>query len=54
MHMASSDVTWKSLVIIFVDMDRGYQDLYIGSGVARAFPGGRLAHPAAKNEEENK
>ena len=24
------------------------------SGVARAFPGGRLAHPEAQNEEENK
>ena len=23
-------------------------------GVARAFPGGRLAHPEGKNEEENK
>ena len=25
-----------------------------GSGVARAFPGGRLAHPEGQNEEENK
>ena len=24
------------------------------SGVARAFPGGRVAHPAGQNEEENK
>ena len=24
------------------------------SGVARAFPGGRLAHPKGENEEENK
>ena len=24
------------------------------SGVARAFPGGRLAHPEDQNEEENK
>ena len=24
------------------------------SGVARAFPGGRLAHPGSQNEEENK
>ena len=24
------------------------------SGVARAFPGGRLAHPEGQNEEENK
>ena len=23
------------------------------SGVARAFPGGRLAHPESQNEEEN-
>ena len=23
------------------------------SGVARAFPGGRLAHPEGQNEEEN-
>ena len=26
----------------------------ISSGVARAFPGGRLAHPEGQNEEENK
>ena len=26
----------------------------VGSGVARAFPGGRLAHPKGQNEEENK
>ena len=26
----------------------------IGSGVARAFPGGRPAHPEGQNEEENK
>ena len=25
----------------------------MGSGVARAFPGGRLAHPEGQNEEEN-
>ena len=25
-----------------------------GTGVARAFPGGRLAHPENRNEEENK
>ena len=25
-----------------------------GSGVARAFPGGRVAHPEGQNEEENK
>ena len=25
-----------------------------GSGVARAIPGGRLAHPEGQNEEENK
>ena len=24
------------------------------SGVARAFPGGRVAHPEGQNEEENK
>ena len=24
-----------------------------GSGVARAFPGGRVAHPESQNEEEN-
>ena len=24
------------------------------SGVARAFPGGRLAHPEGQNEEKNK
>ena len=24
------------------------------SGVARAFPGGRLTHPEGQNEEENK
>ena len=26
---------------------------FICSGVARAFPGGRLAHPEGQNEEEN-
>ena len=26
----------------------------LGSGVARAFPGGRLAHPENQNEEKNK
>ena len=25
----------------------------VSSGVARAFPGGRLAHPEGQNEEEN-
>ena len=27
---------------------------FLISGVARAFPGGRLAHPEGQNEEENK
>ena len=27
---------------------------FLTSGVARAFPGGRLAHPEGQNEEENK
>ena len=27
--------------------------LRVTSGVARAFPGGRLAHPESRNEEEN-
>ena len=27
--------------------------LVSASGVARAFPGGRLAHPEGQNEEEN-
>ena len=26
----------------------------VHSGVARAFPGGRVAHPEGQNEEENK
>ena len=26
----------------------------LSSGVARAIPGGRLAHPEGQNEEENK
>ena len=26
----------------------------VSSGVARAFPGGRVAHPEGQNEEENK
>ena len=26
----------------------------LSSGVARAFPGGRLAHPEGQNDEENK
>ena len=35
-----------------------FQELYLclgiaHSGVARAFPGGRAAHPEDKNEEEN-
>ena len=28
--------------------------IVIFSGVARAFPGGRVAHPEGQNEEENK
>ena len=28
-------------------------DVDIASGVAMAFPGGRLAHPEGQNEEEN-
>ena len=28
--------------------------IHVVSGVARAFPGGRLAHPEDQNEEENK
>ena len=31
----------------------GGQDKMISSGVARAFPGGRLPHPEGQNEEEN-
>ena len=27
--------------------------MVLSSGVARAFPGGRLAHPEVQNEEEN-
>ena len=34
--------------------DRGYEAIMITSGVARAFPGGRLAHPEGQNEEEKK
>ena len=30
------------------------QDTIGSSGVARAFPGGRLAHPENQNEEKNK
>ena len=30
------------------------QNSLYSSGVARAFPGGRLAHPEDQNEEENK
>ena len=29
-------------------------DTGLFSGVARAFPGGRVAHPEGQNEEENK
>ena len=29
------------------------RDYVITSGVARAFPGGRVAHPEGQNEEEN-
>ena len=32
-------------------MERTSRDL--GSGVARAFPVGRVAHPEGQNEEEN-
>ena len=28
--------------------------MIVGTGVARAFPGGRVAHPEHQNEEENK
>ena len=30
-----------------------YSNTYAASGVARAFPGGRAAHPENQNEEEN-
>ena len=30
------------------------QNIINSSGVARAFPGGRLAHPEGQNEEGNK
>ena len=37
-------------------MECVYRGVYVSvhSGVARAFPGGRLAHPEGQNEEENK
>ena len=33
--------------------DRNKQIMVVVSGVARAFPGGRTAHPENQNEEEN-
>ena len=33
---------------------RAAGDPRLASGVARAFPGGRVAHPEGQNEEENK
>ena len=33
--------------------DNHYTILYHRSGVARAFPGGRVAHPEGQNEDEN-
>ena len=37
----------RTILLITLDNDTG-------SGVARAFPGVRLAHPEGQNEEENK
>ena len=36
------------------NMSRCFNILSWNSSVAKAFPGGRLAHPEAQNEEENK
>ena len=43
-------MTTKLGQMIFMKV-KGHQR---SSGVARAFPGGRLAHPEGQNEEENK
>ena len=37
-----------------VARDKHFKATVSFSGVARAFPGGRLAHPEGQNEEENK
>ena len=43
----------KSLSVCFCNTPSTREDVYF-SGVGRAFPGGRLAHPDGQNEEENK
>ena len=37
------------------DSEAGYclEDFFLNSGVARAFPGGQIAHLEGQNEEEN-
>ena len=49
----ANQFTYKHHDIIIMTQNYFLRDAYI-SGVSRAFPGGRLAHPEGQNEEENK
>ena len=52
-------LVFKDTKILFVcwhwilHLNKGQPSYLIRSGVARAFPGGQLAHPEGQNEEEN-
>ena len=43
---------WKHIYLMITSMEIKTGEDWC-SGVARAFPGGRLAHPDNNNEEEN-
>ena len=49
---------WKSYYLLGLPPDQfgiWLHDVWIVfSGVARVFPGGRVAHPEGQNDEENK
>ena len=45
---------WKIAINFPVKNEFIWISMGLTSGVARAFPGGRLAHPEGQNEEENK
>ena len=48
--------TWKLIFRLYFLNRTFFSHFFfrLYSGVARAFPGGRLAHPEGQNEEENK
>ena len=48
------DLYFKSVFQLFTSRRAVKGLIAIGSGVARAFPGGQVAHPEGQNEEENK